>query len=348
MEISTATPTEHQEWDAFVHSHPQASPYHLYAWGQAIAKAYGHKPIYLIARQDDQVVGVLPLVQLKLPVLLNELVALPFCDVGSCLAANRQAEDRLLVEAVKCREQTKAKALQLRGPLRDAAAGSVSFSPVESGKVRMLLALPDSSEELLASFKSKLRSQVNKAEKNGVAFRWTGGDGVDLFYGVFCQNMHELGSPAHSRAFFQAIMQNYGDHARIGLAEVEGLCIGAGLILSTDTKTSIPWASTLRQYNRLAPNMLLYWNCLKYAADNKKNVFDFGRSTENEGTYRFKKQWGASPVPLVWYHFHAEPAQPLVGAGKPGKKELAAALWMKLPLPLANILGPKLRRYINL
>lgn len=348
IEITTATYADQQEWDSFVHSHPNASPYHLYAWGQAITQAYGHQHIYLIARQDGEVVGVLPLVLLKLSVLLNEIVALPFCDIGGCLSINRGVERQLLTETVLYGKQLKTRTIQLRGSLRNKSGPDATFTQIESDKVRMLLALPESSESLLTSFKSKLRSQVRKSEKNGVVFRWAGEDGVDSFYSVFSSNMRDLGSPVHSKKLFQSIMLNYGDNARIGLTEFEGQCIGAGLILYTREQVSIPWASTLRQHNRLAPNMLLYWNCLKYAADNNKKTFDFGRSTRNEGTFRFKKQWGAQPVPLAWYSSKSTPSVEKEEQTQSSGREMVAAVWKKLPLQVANSLGPQLRKYINL
>ena len=301
IEITTASPADQQEWDSFVLAHSGASPYHLFAWGMAIRQAYGHNLYYLMARHNSKLVGVLPLVHLKLALFLNELVALPFCDVGNCLSVDSPVEETLLVEALKIGNQLKTKYIQLRGQLKSEFKADTFFKPLETNKVRMLLNLPDSSDALLESFKSKLRSQVRKAEKNGVVLRWAGKDGVDSFYSVFCSNMRDLGSPVHSKKLFQTIMENFGENARIGLVELEGKCIGAGLILSTNEQTAIPWASTLRQHNQLAPNMLLYWNCLKFAADNGKKIFDFGRSTENEGTFRFKKQWGAEPVALTWY-----------------------------------------------
>ena len=349
LKITAATDADQSAWDSFVHSHPLASPYHLFAWGYAITQAYGHKCYYLIAKENEKVVGVLPMVHLKFSFLLNELVALPFCDVGNCLATTANVESKILSEARKCGQQLKTKNIQLRGQLHNDSAFDTSFSMMESDKVRMLLDLPDSSETLLKSFKSKLRSQVRKSEKNGVSFRWTGRDGVDSFYSVFCNNMRDLGSPVHSKHLFQSIMEQYGDNAQIGLAEYEGQCIGAGLILSTKEQTSIPWASTLRRYNRLAPNMLLYWNCMKYAADNNKKVFDFGRSTENEGTFRFKKQWGAQPVPLPWY-LSPSKTKNVVKENKtqrPGREKIAE-IWKKMPVPMANFVGPQLRKYINL
>lgn len=349
IKITIATPEDQKEWDSFVLSHPGASPYHLFAWGTAIEQAYNHKLYYLMAKQDGKLVGILPLVHLKLSLFLNELVGLPFCDVGNCLAANSSVERELLAEALKLGKQLKIKTIQLRGQLCNECCSKATFTPMELNKVRMLLGLPESSEALLESFKSKLRSQVRKAEKNGVVFRWAGRDGVNSFYSVFCSNMRDLGSPVHSKKLFQAIMKNFGENARIGLAEYEGECIGAGLILSTDEQTAIPWASTLRQHNQLAPNMLLYWNCLKFAADNGKKIFDFGRSTENEGTFRFKKQWGAKPVPLPWYSYPPKTSQPSEeNETKPSRRDQVAEIWKKMPVPIANFIGPQLRKYISL
>ncbi len=350
IEITTTIPTDQQEWDSFVLACPDASPYHLFAWSTAIKQAYGHEIYPLQARQNGRLVGVLPLVHLKLPLLLNELVALPFCDVGSSLSANSAVEEKLLVEAIKLGNKLKIKYIQLRGQMYSKYSTHSSFTQLKSSKVRMMLDLPDSSEALLEEFKSKLRSQIRKAENNGIVFRWEEKKGVDSFYSVLCRNMRDLGSPVHSKRLFQAIMKYFGKNGRIGLAEFEGKCIGAGLILSTNEQTAVPWASTLRQYNHLAPNMLIYWNFLKFAADNGKKTFDFGRSTEDEGTFRFKKQWGARPIPLSWYTTYPDIQSTPIEKIKTIsiRREKVAEIWKKIPLPIANFLGPQLRRYINL
>ncbi|MGB3222607.1 MAG: FemAB family XrtA/PEP-CTERM system-associated protein [Desulforhopalus sp.] len=349
IEITHATLADQDEWDSFVLSHPHASPYHLFAWGSAIALAYGHKSYFLVARQEGSLVGILPLVHLKLTFFVNEFLALPFCDVGNCLSVDGEVEKKLLEEAWSLSKQLKIRNIQLRGQLLHESNYAL-FHQLESNKLRMLLRLPESSESLFSAFKSKLRTQIRKAEKNQVIFRWAGKDGVDSFYAVICNNMRELGSPVHSKKLFSAIMDQYGERARIGLTEYEGKCISAGLILSTEEQTSIPWASSLRNFNHLAPNMLLYWNFLKFAADSGKKVFDFGRSTENEGTFRFKKQWGAEPFPLIWYSSYPDTLIQSASEahGKISPRERAAILWKRLPLSVTNILGPQLRKYINL
>lgn len=349
IEIALAAPADEEEWDSFILAHPHASPYHFFAWGAAITQAYGHKSYSLMARQEGRLVGVLPLVHFKLTFLVNEFIALPFCDVGSCLSVDSDVEKKLLEETQRLSRQLKIKNIQLRGQLLN-ESNYASFTQLEMNKLRMLLCLPESSEILFKAFKPKLRTQIRKAEKNGVFFRWAGKDGVDSFYSIFCNNMRELGSPVHSKKLISAVMDHYGEKARIGLAEYEGKCISAGLILSTEDQTTIPWASSLRDFNHLAPNMLMYWKFLEFAADSGKKLFDFGRSTENEGTFRFKKQWGAKPFPLTWYSSCPSASEQSVNAvhNKISERERAANLWKKLPISITNILGPQLRKYINL
>jgi hypothetical protein len=122
--------------------------------------------------------------------------------------------------------------------------------------------------------------------------------------------------------------------------------VASGFLVGFKGKLEIPWASSIRKYNRLGPNMLLYWSCLEFACDLGFQVFDFGRSTAGESTYRFKEQWGAIPYPMYWHYWLAEEgALPEINPGNP-KYRLAIELWKKLPVPLTILLGPRLVRNI--
>ena len=135
----------------------------------------------------------------------------------------------------------------------------------------------------------------------------------------------------------------------IAIVRYEGVAVGAGLILLTESKVCIPWASTRFEYNKLSPNMLLYWALLKYSNDQGCNQFDFGRSTYNEGTFKFKRQWGAKPVPLKWRHSDDEVNSEKVPSTDSNKfRTTIENVWRKLPLSVVNCIGPKLRKYISL
>ncbi len=349
LNVHAAESGDKAAWDRFVRLQTEATPYHLYAWKEAVEKAYGHTAQYLIAEQGGDVVGVLPLIRMRIPWLMNQLVSLPYCDLGSILSVDPAAEQALLEAALQLAEKSGASKLLLRGTLSEVLIQEHDAVRENTDKVRLLLELPSSSEALLAQFKSKLRSQIRKAEKNNLSFSWGDADSFAGFYEVFSRNMRDLGSPVHSRQWLQSVLENYGADARLGLVSSEGTVIGGGIILSIGNKISIPWASTLREFNRLAPNMLLYWNLLAYAADHGCRVFDFGRSSQGEGTYRFKAQWGAHPEPLDWYCFSVQCTRRAGKEGGTGQgRELVGKIWQKLPLPLANSVGPCLRKYINL
>ena len=347
--VFQAKNSDRKIWDDFVLTRPDASPYHLFAWKLAIEASYGHSCYYLSAEKKGQLVGILPLVHIRFLNIVNELTALPYCDVGNCVCDADEVQDALLAEALSVQKSLNCKKLNIRGTLRETQLQSDGFIRERTGKVRMLLSLPASSDELFSSFKSKLRSQVRKAKKNGISFRWAELTDSDTIYSVFSKNMHSLGSPVHSKAWLENILIHYKNRAKVGLVEFDGKTVGMGIILLGGQSVSIPWASTLRKFNRLGPNMLLYWNFLKFSADNGYKMFDFGRSTEGEGTYKFKKQWKAKPVPLGWYEsINKRKTKNDPSAADTDNREKASEIWKKLPLGMANMVGPYLRKYISL
>jgi len=348
MNIRQATDADKDRWDNFVNNHPDATPYHLSAWTTAVQNAYAFESFNLIAEENNQILGIFPISLLKIPFKNAELVALPYCDVGAPLATDSGVKKKLIDGALVVGKSNNVSFVDIRGEIATNILQSYGdTSQTNNNKVRMLLDLPGSAEELWTGFKSKLRSQVRKSEKNGLTFQFSN-DKIDDFYSVFSLNMRDLGSPVHSKNWFKEIIKQFADNAKLGLVYHKDKAIGAGIILQAGNKISIPWASTLREYNRLGPNMLLYWKFLEYAADNNCNTFDFGSSTPNEGTYRFKSQWGAKPSPLPWRKIFLK-GTPANVTTKPSKKrEQLAAIWQKLPLPIANVTGPYLRKYISL
>lgn len=348
VNIRLAEDVDQKEWDAYVGSHSESSPYHLYAWKMATEQSYKWKGYYLIAEEDRQVRGVLPLVKMGLPLMAGQMVALPYCDLGSVLSDSQGIEERLVAEAIAIGKRNQVKCLEIRGQLTSKTLLSIDLpASTTTAKVRMLLDLPGSSEELFESFKSKLRSQIRKAEKNKLRFVWAEDD-VSDFYTVFSENMRDLGSPVHSKLWLEAVIQGYGENARIGLVFSGTTPIGGAILLWCGQNVCVPWASTLRKYNRLAPNMILYWNMLRFAADNGFQVFDFGRSTPGEGTYKFKAQWGAQPKELRWMTIPIDcDTSPVIKGSSPHRK-IVENLWCKLPVGVANFVGPKIRRFVSL
>lgn len=351
MTIRQATEEDIKIWDHYVATHPLATPYHKFAWGQACLKAYKQTPLYLIAQNaSGDVCGVLPIIRFKRPLSSGALCSLPYCDTGFALADDDTIKQSLFDYATEL-----ATSQNLTIDYRDASNDIAEKAAISDGqKVVMRMPLPEDSDTLLSSFKSKLRSQVRKAEKNGLTAKvsetWTEHNNqLDSFYDVFKQNMRQLASPVHSKAWFCAILQGYGEQCRLSVVYYNDIPVGAGIVLLNGKTAVIPWASTVQQYNRLAPNMLLYWSLLANATDSGMQVFDFGRSSFSEGTYKFKSQWGAQPYLLKWSDSYT-PTQisPAVSAPSGPVRNLAESVWPRLPLGLTVSLGSAIRKYISL
>ena len=350
-----ATAAGNDALDAFARAHPDGSAYHLAAWRRAVAGAYGYPGQALVAHRAGQLVGMLPLSAVSRPLGKARWISLPFCDLGGPLAESAEVAEALAARARVDMGASKAAGLELRC----SHDGALDEAALAGRKVRMLLGLPDSAAALMQSYPPKLRSQVRKAEKNGLTSEVASGDrAVAEFYDVYSRNMRRLGSPPHSRAWFGAIHRHYsasGDML-IVIVRHEGKAVGAGWVLLCGDKAVIPWASTLAEYNPLAPNMLLYWTIQSQLCERGVRQFDFGRSTFGEGTYKFKKQWGALPLALDWREWdgqgvalHAAPiALPGGGGIKSNLRPMIENAWQKLPLAVTNSLGPRLRRYITL
>jgi FemAB-related protein (PEP-CTERM system-associated) len=345
--ISLINDSQNRIWDEFILSSNIAGPYMLYAWGQAARKAYGHKAFNIMSfGPDGKADGALPLVFIKPPFLKGLLVSLPFCDYGGIISSNDETADGLAGFASELASSLGAE-LEIRSKSEIPALKEKYGMGVISHKVRMKLELPQSSHMLWEGFKSKLRSQIKKPRKEGLVFRLGGIELLDDFYDVFRINMHDLGSPVHSKKWISSVLELMGNKARTGIVYRDEEAIGGGIILACGDTITIPWASTLAEYNSLSPNMMLYWGFLEYASDNGFRFFDFGRSTPGEGTYKFKEQWGAKPEPLFWYgKGFKDETDGMAFSGHLRKK--AEEAWSKLPQKLADFLGPVLRRYISL
>ena len=340
-------------WDAFVQSHPDATLYHESAWLNIIQNTYNHKPYYLMAvkkeqksnQSTDAIAGVLPLVNLKSFLFGNILVSIPFFDMGGVLGDDAETEMALLNAAIRLGKRLTIDRLELRQPYPTSFTGPRSTKTI---KVRMLIDLPTSADALMKGFKSKLRSQVKKALKEGLKTKIGGLELLDDFYEVFVVNMRDLGSPVHSKNLMKSVLAINPNTSRIVVVYQKRKPLACSFVVGFRDTLENPWASSLRKYSKLAPNMLLYWAMLEYACDKGFRYFDFGRSTPDEGTFKFKKQWGAKPVPLHWHNVYTGDKQNVQSISDNEAYGKASQIWSKLPLSITKIIGPHIRKYISL
>jgi FemAB-related protein (PEP-CTERM system-associated) len=195
-------------------------------------------------------------------------------------------------------------------------------------------------------FDRKLRNQIRKAEKSNLTVERGGAERLDDFYAVFARNMRDLGTPVYTRRLFDEVLRTFPDRARLLIVRTEGTPIAAGLTFRTGSTVEVPWASSLREFNNVCPNHLLYWTVIQAAFAEGCATVDFGRSTPGEGTYHFKRQWGAEATALHWeYPYLSDGAVPDHGPTNP-KFSAAIEAWKRCPLWLANAVGPHIVRGI--
>jgi FemAB-related protein (PEP-CTERM system-associated) len=345
-------------WDEYVDGHSDATPYHRFAWLLSIEQAYQHQNVSLLAFNDDTLVGILPCIKMQRLFSKVTYCALPFCDLGFGLANDASILKALQSEALTLLQNEGGNIFDYRD--------SVNTAPTDEligKKVRMVLPLLGNSEALMAGFKSKLRSQIRKAEKNDLTCVIANSQTqIDDFYQIFAINMRKLGSPVHSKKWFECLFNNYAQHSILSVVYSDKVPVGAGIVLRTANRVAIPWASTVAEYNKLAPNMMLYWSLLEHVSNSGCAEFDFGRSTYDEGTYKFKRQWGAEPVPLAWSNLmpNLTTSQTTIdktrtssdnSSGEVSGNQIRALVektWSKLPLGVTTTLGPKIRKHISL
>ncbi|HLS82404.1 MAG TPA: FemAB family XrtA/PEP-CTERM system-associated protein [Steroidobacter sp.] len=337
--IAWCDASDRSEWDGYVASSEAASLYHVYAWRDVVERAFGHESHYLCARNAaGRIVGVLPMVRLKSILFGDFLVSMPYFNYGGIVADDEVIAGALAKAAARHAASLGVSHLELR---HDRA---LLDWPVRSDKVSMLLELPDASEELWKRLGSKLRSQVKRPQKEGATCVSGGIELLDDFYAVFARNMRDLGTPVYGRGFFRHVIETFHERTRLFVVRLRGAPVAAGLVIGRRSMLEIPWASSLRSANHVGVNMLLYWSVLEYACDAGYDHFDFGRSTVDAGAYRFKKQWGATAKSLHWHYWLKHGGKPPTLNPSNPKYRLAIAAWRRLPLWLANRIGPRIVR----
>lgn len=336
---------EKEDWERFVTEHPCASVYHLWAWREVIQSSFGHQSHYLLARRDGEVRGALPLVLVNSLFFGRFLCSLPYLNYGGFLASDPETGEALLAHAVGLARSLRCASIELRHA-QPSLCPPPSLCPTvtKRHKVSMVLELAADEGAQWESFDPKLRNQVRKAQRSGLSCEVDGEGGLDAFYAVFGRNMRDLGTPVYPLTFFRNVRRAFPDRTALIVVRKERAPVAAGLVVSHRDRVEMPWASSVRDFNPLCPNNLLYWEAIRHALRSGARHFDMGRSTENGGSFRFKEQWGARAVPLHWQYWLREGEE--VPDRSPANRKfwLLIKAWKRLPLPLAGFLGPRLSR----
>jgi len=329
-------------WNEFVDQHPEGKLYHKADWNQMIERTFGHRINYITMRRAGQIIGVLPLTDFKSLLFGHIAVSLPYINYGGLLLEDETNPKALFDYLETFRDSQNYKSIELRQE-----KSLNTDAQCKQHKVTFFLDLPEDADALLKSFKAKLRSQIRRPTKDGMHAKTGSVELLDDFYHVFTINMRDLGTPPLPRRFFKNILETFPDEARIvSVYTKDDQPAAASFLIKYGETMEIPWASSLREFNRSSPNMLLYWESLKLSIEMNCRRFDFGRCSPDSGTYRFKRQWGASESPLYWYYVLPKAETLPQMNPKNSKFDLFIKVWQKMPLSFTNSIGPLVIKHI--
>ncbi len=328
-------------WDQFLSDQPTASFYQLYGWRNINRKIFNHPSHYLVAKRDEQFVGIFPLVYLKSRLFGRILCSMPFVNFGGPCAIDSGTKEQLLNEATEIAKQIGADYLEIR------ATEIISHSlPTSKHKISMTIELDPDPDRLWSAFASKHRTNIRRAYKNNLTVRSGGEEYLDIFYNILATSWRTLGTPIYQRAYFEEILKQFGDKIRIFVCYHNNMPIAAAFNGYYKNTVEGMWAGALPQARKLQYSYVLYWEMIKNACESNFKKFHLGRSSVESGGEQFKKKWNATQLQLYWqYYLNNSLELPQLNVDNP-KYNLAINTWRKLPVKVTTILGPILAKNI--
>ena len=342
LSVSELAPANAAEWDDYVARHAAGSFFHRSGWAGVLREAFGHRPYFLLARRAGAIAGVLPLALQKSPLFGSSLIALPFCVYGGPIADDADAEAALTEAAEALMRKLGQSVMEWRTTSPFPAEIPAGWQQRDDLYVTFRKPITGDDDANLKAIPRKQRAVVRKGI-DGVLTSELNQD-TDLAHRIYAESVRNLGTPVVSRRYFAVLKRVFADD----------------LDVLTVFENGQPRTSVLNFYwkNEVLPyygggtdaarachaNDFMYWEVMRHAAKRGCTSFDFGRSKVGTGAFSFKKNWGFAPTPLPYRYRLAE------GASVPDhnplnpKYRLFIAAWKKLPLPVANLLGPMIVR----
>jgi FemAB-related protein (PEP-CTERM system-associated) len=341
LEVSELRPADHAEWDAFVRSHPDGTFCHLSGWRDAVAEGLGHSPRFLLARRSGRLEAVLPLAEVRSRLFGHNLVSTPGCVYGGPLALNETARRVLVEHACRLAERLGVEALELRSERPE----NIDWPTKGDLYVTFRKAIAADDDSNLKAIPRKQRAMVRKGIKVGLESEQT--TDVDRFYAIYAESVRNLGTPVFPRRYFEVLQRVFEGHCELSVISHGGADV-AGVMSFFFGETVLPYYGGSRPAARsLYANDFMYWDLMSRASANGCRIFDYGRSKRGTGSFSFKKNWGFEPEPLHYqYHLVNRSTVPDVNPNNPKYRYFIAA-WKRLPLPIANRIGPLLARNLG-
>ncbi|MCE2594196.1 FemAB family PEP-CTERM system-associated protein [Motilimonas cestriensis] len=326
-----------QQWDEFVAQHPEGEFFHLSGWQQVIEEVYGHACWFYFVEEQGEIVGLLPLAQIKSWLFGNKLISLPFAVSAGVLANNQGVADTLIAQAQALATELKVDCLELRH--RKSQCPTWSSQPSHEN---FSCSLASSAEEILAKIKKKQRAVVRQSLVNGLNHRIE--SNCDHFFAIYSESVRNLGTPVFPKAYFKALQRVFTDQVDILTVFSGEQAVSSVLSFYYKNQVLPFYGGGTSAARSLKSNDYMYYQLMCHAQQRGMTEFDFGRSKIGSGAHAYKKHWGLQPSPLFYEHCLVNSQElPNISPNNP-KYQLFIQAWKKLPLPISRALGPILAK----
>jgi len=329
-------PQDAPRWEAFVESSPRATFFHRLGWREIIEGCFAHRTHYLLAERGAQIAGVLPLAEVKSLLFGHALVSLPFCATAGIAAADVEAAAALQRAAQALGKRLGVRHLELRHdePLAPAWPRQGLYASFRK-------ALAPEAEANLLAIPRKQRAMVRKGIKNGLQGELD--EGVERFFSLYADNVHRHGTPPLPKRYFAALRRVFGKDAEVlTVVDPAGKPVSSVLSFYFRDQVLPYYAGDCVAARDLAANDFKYWELMRRTCERGVRIFDFGRSKQGTGPFDFKRNWGFEPKAMAYeYCLYRGQGIPENNPLNPKYRALIA-LWRRLPIGVANALGPHL------
>ena len=339
MQVTYLTPDQYDRWDTFVREHPHGTFFHLSGWKTAVERAFGHSMYYLSAEKDGVIKGVLPIGRVRSRLFGDALLSTPFAVYGGVLADSEATVAALNTRATELASDLGVDYLEYRNrePRLQPSEGSELYVTFR----KEISADPD---ENMKAIPRKQRAMVRKGIKAGLV----GEIDADIrrFYPMYAESVRNLGTPVFSRRWFQVLKDVFRDDCEILTITHEAMPVSSVMSFYFGNEVLPYYGGGTLGARAVKANDFMYWELMRRAGERGVTVFDYGRSKRGAGSYNFKKNWGFEPEAMYYEQQPiAADTVPEVNPTNP-KYRTAISLWKRLPLPVANTLGPMVSKYL--
>jgi len=342
LQIKELDETRLVDWDAFVLGCPDATFFHRHGWKRVIERSFSHRTHYLYAERAGAIEGVLPLVHIKSAIFGNSLVSVGFCVYGGPVAANDEALTALDTAARGLADRLDVDYLEYRAMGDRAYPGAVEKADLY---VTFRRPIDPDIEKNMHAIPRKQRAMVRKGQKLGLRAEIV--RDCSQLYDVYSESVRNLGTPVFSRRYLDALQAEFGRDCEVLVVSHDGAPVSAVMSFYFRDEVLPYYGGGTAAARALAGNDFMYWEVMRCAAERGCRIFDFGRSKRGTGAFDFKKNWGFSAQPLRYqYILRRRDAAPDINPLNP-KFRIFIAIWKRLPLPVANAIGPKIAKYLG-